>query len=154
MEKDHRVVLDAINDRGITRLALPDRPKRDIEHRPKEVDAALDRIVSVILYSPTGKVHAPEFSIRCNNERSAFNPKEVLRLAQGSRRPTIPNTVSSGAFKERDTSFHDWIERRRWDTTPRDRERAEQRRIALQDETGLPSESYRFANVAEALHCL
>ena len=41
---DHREVLDAINDRGITRLAVPDRPPRDVVHRPKEVEAALDDV--------------------------------------------------------------------------------------------------------------
>jgi hypothetical protein len=151
LERDHRVLLDAINDRGITRLAIPDRPKRDIEHRPKEEDAALDRIVSAILYSPSGQVDAPDFSIRGNDQRTEYNPKQVLRLAQGYQRKAIPSTASSASVKESDTSYYDWIECRRSDTTPKERERAELRRKALQDEKGLSTESYRFASVSDAL---
>jgi hypothetical protein len=149
--KDHRVLLDAINDRGITRLAIPDRPTRDIEHRPKEEDAALDRIVSAILYSPTGQVDGPDFSIRGNDQRTEFNPKQVLRLAGGSPRKAVSLVGSSALIKESDTSYYDWIEHRRSDTTAQDRERAELRRKALQDETGLSTESYRFVDVANAL---
>jgi hypothetical protein len=54
-------------------------------------------------------------------------------------------------IKESDTSYYDWIEHRRSDTTAQDRERAELRRRALQDETGLSTESYRFVDVANAL---
>jgi hypothetical protein len=57
---DHREVLDAINDRGITRLAVPGRQPRDVIHRPKEVDAALDRIASAFVYSPSGRVADPD----------------------------------------------------------------------------------------------
>lgn len=53
---DHRKVLDTINDRGITRLAVPDRPPRQVVHRPKEVEAALDRIASAFLYDASGRV--------------------------------------------------------------------------------------------------
>jgi hypothetical protein len=53
---DHREVLDAINDRGITRLAVPDRPIRTVVHRPKEEDAAFDRLASGFVYSASGRV--------------------------------------------------------------------------------------------------
>ncbi|MGH6644529.1 MAG: hypothetical protein ACRED3_17720, partial [Bradyrhizobium sp.] len=151
LEKDHRVLLDAINDRGITRLAIPDRPRRDIEHRPKEEDAALDGIVSAILYSATGRVHAPDFSIRGNDRRTEYNPSQVLRLArEPQRRPTSASTAST-QIKESDTSYYDWIEQRRSDTGTQDHKRAEQRRKALQDDTGLSTETYRFTEIADAL---
>jgi hypothetical protein len=151
LERDHRVLLDAINDRGITRLAIPDRPERDIQHRPKEEDAALDRIVSAILYSPTGRIDAPDFSIRGTHQPTEYNAKQVLRLAQGYPQKAVSRTASSASIKESDSSYYDWIECRRFDTTPQDRERAVLRRKALQDETGLTTESYRFANVSDAL---
>ncbi|RWE06186.1 MAG: hypothetical protein EOS23_31720 [Mesorhizobium sp.] len=50
---DPHTVLDAINDFGITRLAVPDGI--EIEHRPKEEDAALDRIVTAVAYLPSGR---------------------------------------------------------------------------------------------------
>jgi len=151
LERDHRVLLDAINDRGITRLAIPDRPTRDIEHRPKEEDAALDRIVSAILYSPTGRVDAPDFSIRGNDLRTESNAKQVLRLAEGYPQKPVSRTASSASIKESDSSYADWIECRRSDTTLEERDRAELHRKALQDKTGLSTESYRFAGVADAL---
>lgn len=151
LERDPLVLLDAINDRGITRLAIPDRSKRDIEHRPKEEDAALDRVVSAILYSPSGQVDEPDFSIRGTDLRTELNAKQVLRLAHGYPQKAVPRTASSGFIKESDPSYRDWIERRRTDTTPAERERAELRRKVLQDETGLATESYRFDSVANAL---
>jgi hypothetical protein len=150
--RDPRVLLDAINDRGITRLAVPDRSIRDIVHRPKEEDAALDRIVSAIIYSATGQVEAAELSIRGNDPRTEFNPKQVLRLALGA-----PQRAAGGGAslaKESDTSYTDWIESRRSDTTVQDRERAKLRRNALQDGSGLSTESYRFDEVANALRRL
>lgn len=151
LDKDPRVLLDAINDRGITRLAIPDRPRRDIEHRPKEEDAALDRIVSAILYSPAGRLEASDFSIRGNDPRTEFNPKQVLRLARGAPPRPAASVASSASIKETDTSYYDWIEDRKSDTTAQDLERAEQRRKALLDDGGLSTESYRFVDVADAL---
>jgi hypothetical protein len=151
LERDHRVLLDAINDRGITRLAIPERPKRDIEHRPKEEDAALDRIVSAFVYSPTGQLDTPDFSIRGIDPRTEFNPKEVLRLAREHPRQAVPGTASSASIKESDTSYFDWIECRRSDTTAQECGRAELLRKTLRDEKGLATESYRFVDVADAL---
>jgi len=148
---DPRILLDAINDRGITRLAIPDRPRHDIEHRPKEEDAALDRIVSAILYSPAGLVEAADFTIRGTDKRTEYNPKQVLQLARTSPRPRAASRTPSASIKETDTSYYDWIEQRRADCTAEDLERAERRRSALRDQAGLATESYRFVGVAEAL---
>lgn len=149
LDRDPRILLDAINDRGITRLAIPDRPRRHIEHRPKEEAAALDRIVSTILYSPTGRLDAADFSIHGNDPRTEFNPKQVLQLARAS--PRKPASTASESIKETDTSYHEWIEARKSDTTPEDLERAAHRRSALLDERGLSTESYRVVEVADAL---
>ncbi len=53
---DHREILGALNDRGITRLAIPERPERDLEHRRKEEDCALGRLVTAVRYSAQGRV--------------------------------------------------------------------------------------------------
>ena len=113
-----RILLDAINDRGITRLAIPDRPRREIEHRPKEEAAALDRIVSAIQYSATGRLDPSDFSIHGNDLRTEFNPRQVLQLAQGSPRNRASNVAASASIKETDTSYYDWIERRRSEHHP------------------------------------
>ena len=55
----------------------------------------------------------------------------MLKLAEEPQ----PKPTGSGSplLKESDTSYHDWIELRRGDTTPADRERAIARRRALLD---------------------
>ncbi|MER9300813.1 hypothetical protein NKI38_30785 [Mesorhizobium sp. M0621] len=74
-----RTVLDAINDCGITRLAVPERLPQEVEHRPKEEDAALDRIVTAVAYSPSGRVARPDFTVSGNDKRTEYNPGRVLR---------------------------------------------------------------------------
>ncbi len=154
LEKDPRVLLDAINDRAITRLAIPDRPRREIEHRPKEEDAALDRIVSAFVYSATGRVNAPNFSIRGTDARTEYNPKQVLKLARTPPRKPAASRIPAASIKETDTSYHEWIEERRADVSSDDIERAQSNREALRDDRGLSTESYRFVDVAEALQRL
>jgi len=154
LEEDHRVLLDAINDRGITRLAIPNRPRRDIEHRPKEEDAALDRIVSAFVYSPAGRVERPDFTIRGTSARTEYNTKKVLQLAAETPERPAAEASPSTTVKETDTSYHDWLALRRADTTPEDRERAALRRRARLDEAGLTTESYRVIAVADALRRL
>jgi hypothetical protein len=151
LDRDHRALLDAINDRGITRLAIPDGPTRALEHRPKEEDAALDRIASAISYCPTGRVKDPTFSIRSKDKRTEYNTKQVVRLASGPPKTVVVGDRAQTILKESDTSYYDWIERRKADTTPEDRERAESRREALRDGSGFVTETYRFVDVADAL---
>src|SRR5947209_843676 len=49
---DARFVLDAVNDRGITRLAVPDGESQPVEHEWKEPASARDRIKTVLVYGP------------------------------------------------------------------------------------------------------
>ena len=77
---DHRDMLDAINDcGGITRLAIPGGPFQNLPHIPKEENAALDRIVTAVAYSPSGRTHDADFSITGNGRRTEYNPTRVLR---------------------------------------------------------------------------
>ncbi|AVA21338.1 hypothetical protein [Rhizobium sp. NXC24] len=146
---DHREVLDAINDRGITRLAVPDRPMRDVVHRPKEEDAAFDRIASAFVYSPSGRTADADLTISGNDKRTEFNPTQTLRpLAELS-----VNRVSSATgkpIKEADDAFLHWIREREHDLTEDDRPRARAMREVLKV-NGLVTESYRRVSVVEAL---
>ena len=60
VDADPRDVLDQINDKGITRLAVPDGSAVPATHRPKERETALDRIISAFAYSPTGQTPGGE----------------------------------------------------------------------------------------------
>ena len=147
---DHRDVLDAINDRGITRLAVPDRPMRDVVHRPKEVDAALDRIVSAFAYMPGGQTTDGDVIIQGLDRRTEFNPRYVL--SPPPRPPKLRQSADSARpVKEEDEAYFDHLRRMEAGIDPADRRRAKEQRESQKSPDGLVSESYRRIGVAEAL---
>ena len=149
LSTDPREILDAINDRGITRLAVPDRPPRDIQHRPKEEDAALDRIVSAFAYHPSGRVTNPDIRIAGNDKRTEYNPGRVLRPVYAAT-PRPAAATPKRLVKETDPSYVDWLRERDNDVTEEERAIAEGRRESLKQD-GLVTESYRRIAVSEAL---
>jgi hypothetical protein len=149
---DHRVVLDAINDRGITRLAVPERPRREVIHRPKEEDCAFDRIASAFLYHPSGRVADPDLMIAGTDRRTEYNPDQTLKPYSEARMASFKPS-STRPVKELDTSYVDWLRLRSHDMTEDERLVAEKRRIDLRA-GGLARESYRRVSVADALQHL
>ncbi|MBL0372166.1 hypothetical protein JJB09_09000 [Rhizobium sp. KVB221] len=146
---DHREVLDAINDRGITRIAVPDRPMRQVVHRPKEEDAAYDRIASAFVYSASGRVAEADLVISGNDRRTEHNPTQALKPFS-EERLAATRPVSERPVKELDTSYVDWLRLRSNDVSEQERRLVEQRRVALR-QNGLVSETYRRVTVEEAL---
>ncbi|MGV3550521.1 hypothetical protein [Rhizobium sp.] len=149
---DHRVILDAINDRGITRLAVPDRPMREVSHRPKEVDAALDRIASAFVYHPSGRLADADVTISGTDRRTEYNPDQVLKPFSEERLAAMKPS-STRPVKELDTSYVDWLRLRSGDVSEEERQMVQDRRVALRD-GGLATESYRRVSVSEALQRL
>ncbi|MEO5760403.1 MAG: hypothetical protein ABIQ51_26515 [Mesorhizobium sp.] len=147
--RDHREVLDAINDRGITRLAVPNRQPREVVHRPKEVDAALDRIVSAFVYSPSGRVANPDLVIAGNDRRTEYNPSSALKPRYTDSRPASVSTAAK-PVKEVDPSYMEWLRKREHDLTAEERAFVLKRREDLRQD-GLVTESYRRTGVSEAL---
>lgn len=147
---DHREILDAINDRGITRLAVPDRPMRDVVHRPKEEDAAFDRIASAFVYSATGRVADADVTISGKDKRTEYNPSQTLRPVSEVA-PTRPTVVGGRPVKETEDDYLQWLIARDGDVTQSDRDMARGRREALKSPAGLTTESFRRVSVAEAL---
>lgn len=153
VSSDHQEILDAINDRGITRLAMPERPKRDITHRRKEGDCALDRLVTAIMYNPTGHVANPEFTIRSNDRRSERDVQRNVRPKQMSEQGAAQLNKSGALVKEADADFAPRQIELNINVTDDVRERAEERRAQLR-EGGLVTESYRFVRPDDVLKCL
>ncbi|MBE2275361.1 MAG: hypothetical protein IAE87_03585 [Rhodobacteraceae bacterium] len=154
---DHREILDAINDRGITRLAIPDRPPRDVVHRPKEVEAALDRIASAFVYSASGRLAGGDVEIAGTDKRTEFNANQVLRPVSdilALRR--APGAVSSSGIpiKEADDDYARWLETCDTELLPGDRQNALEVRQALRSPEGLVTETCRRVEVGEALQRL
>lgn len=147
---DHREVLDAINDRGITRLAVPDRPMRDVVHRLKEEDAAYDRIASAFVYDASGRTSGADVRIVGLDKRTEFNPSRTLLPLEQLRLNRV-STATGRPVKEADDTFLHWIIERDADVTDEDRARAHARRDDLKNADLLVEESYRRVSVAEAL---
>jgi hypothetical protein len=63
VDADPAAVLDALNDRAITRLAVPAGPTRAAEFPFKERETALDRIASSWIYSPAGRVEDADLEL-------------------------------------------------------------------------------------------
>jgi hypothetical protein len=82
---DPRCVLDAVNDRAITRLAVPDRCRTAADHEFKEPAAADDRIASTWVYAGSGKVGNADIHITglvCRTEMNArFTLDPVRRVS-------------------------------------------------------------------------
>lgn len=60
---DANAILSAINDYGITHLALPDAPQGEPAYRYKERDAAIDRLKKAYAYAPLGDVADADIAI-------------------------------------------------------------------------------------------
>lgn len=77
-------LLCAVNDRAITRLAMPDGPLGDAEELYSgvgswtEQGAAMTRLASCIAYSVDGRVHLPDLTIRTDDVSLAQNTVQTL----------------------------------------------------------------------------
>lgn len=151
---DPRVVLDAINDRAITRLAVPDGPSAPVEHEYKEPAAARDRIQSVFAYSATGMVDQPTITISGVGAAAESNPDDVLHPER------VCAEVSAPDF-ERLASTDPVLLQREWahlvlqraDEAQDGLELARSRRAAL-GHGGVLRETYRRMSVDDALNRL
>ena len=146
LSDDPNDLLDAINDRGITRLAVPDRPGGTPQFRPKEFETALDRLQSAFVYDPAGRVPGGDLSIAGNDPRTEVNPQRVLHPVYLDQ----PKTMTK-PFKESDSAYIAWLKSRATDVTDAQRAAATQRRVGLRT-NGLVTETYRRVTTEESLH--
>lgn len=145
LSDDPRDLMDAINDRGITRLVIPNRPPVDFTYRPKEVDTALDRIQSAFVYETDGQMAGGDIVITGKDRRTEVNPSRVLRPVYLEKAASL-----SKPFKEADSAYIEWLKLRAHDITEEQRAKA----IRLRESrlrNGLASETYRRIAPAEAL---
>jgi len=87
---DARAVLDAVNDRAITRLLVPDADPRHVEHQWKEPAAARDRIASAFAYSAIGSAKHADVSISSASASTQVNPMNVIEQ--------VGRVIRSGTF--------------------------------------------------------
>jgi hypothetical protein len=143
-------VLDAINDKAITRLVVVDGPRRPVVHRSKERPTAIDRIASAFAYSASGSVDDADLEItgatRATeaNPRNALDPSHLMKQHIANAKP--------GA-KESDPAYGMRLHARQFEVTEQDRATARQRRRELLSD-GTATESYRRLDVNTALDML
>jgi len=151
---DSRLVLDAINERAITRLAVPDAEPAAVEHEWKEPAAARDRIVTALAYSPKGRVRHPTWEIAGTDVRTEHNVELILdparRYASAASR-TQQDATTDPLLLERT-----WVRRTesRRDEGGAGLALARQRRAALRTAAGVATESYATVTVDAALQML
>jgi hypothetical protein len=87
VERDPRLILDAINDCAITRLAVPDVDPRRVQHEWKEPAAARDRIVTALAYSPAGRVRHPSWELPGTDVCTERNVELILDPPRRYRAP-------------------------------------------------------------------
>jgi hypothetical protein len=140
-------VLDAVNDRAITRLVVPaSTPPATGEHAfdPVALASARGRIATCLAYSPSGRVAGGEVRIASNPVvegyvESILDPESHLAALR--------------AGDDQDRAYADSIEARRGEVAPELRTQIrEARRELLED--GRPVETYGRITLDEALRSL
>jgi hypothetical protein len=156
VEDDAALILEAINDRAITRLAVVDGPSATVCHHWKEPAAAQDRILTTIAYSPDGRVADPDVSITGHGPRVTANTKKTLHPPEESYAEQAAARAALGPFGAVPSSEEMLPDVDRWHEVPletRDQIAAERSAISA---AGSVTETYRRLTVAEALgmlHC-
>lgn len=151
LPSDPAAVLEAINDRAISRLAVPDVAPVAAEHSWKEPAAARDRIASAFAYSPTGSVERADVEVTGLTSATEKNATMILDphgpngdltkipLRFGTGRDALASRYPIAAGVPESTRAARGIVERR-------------RRIARH--AGLTTESYRRVEVTAALDML
>jgi hypothetical protein len=150
---DHQEILATINDRGITRLAIPERAPRELPHRRKEEDCALDWLATAVVYSPSGRVSAPDFTIRSNSARSEIDVQRIFRPPQITPERQERIGKASIPVKEGDPDFTPRIRELTVNVTEQAIADGERLREALRVD-GHITESFRYVPPAQALKLL
>ena len=95
VDDDARGVLEAINDRGITHLLVPDSRGRPMAPRRETLHSARRRIRAAIAYSPDGRTARPTVAITASaagrgvRHGDARAPPAALAGADGRARETF-----------------------------------------------------------------
>lgn len=75
VENDSEQILEAINDRGITRLLIEEKPETPATLMRESISSAESRIESILMFSPNGKIKNGDIEIRNNGSLSNFAVK-------------------------------------------------------------------------------
>lgn len=142
--EDPQQVLDAINDRAVTRLVVEDGEPGEPAFAPEALASARSRIATCLAYSATGRVRDADVRIRSNPVSEGYvdavlDPEARLARLRGT----------GGGDRAR----ADAIAARLDEVAPEERRRIKRARKELVEE-GLPVETYRRIVFDQALGLL
>ena len=153
-------VLRAINRHGITHLAVPDTPGRQVLHGYREPEIAAERIKHCFSYHASGSVEVPDILIRTTSQKVIWNYAGTLRpelyiddMEQSLR--TDPALQAQTAMAKDYRRVIHYL-RQRWDEISRTELaylQAEER-IARAQTEGHLEESFLRIDVAQAISML
>lgn len=151
-------VLDALNDRGITRLIVADGPAQPTIYHHTEPATAVDRLLSAYVYSPSGRVENADVRIAALTKAPTVNTSIILRpgasYAEQMRVKSELATARGGttyAMPDNEVMLTDDYTS---DDVPQSvRESILSERVSISPD-GLPVETYRRVPVEEALRML
>jgi hypothetical protein len=142
-------MLAAVNDRGITRLAIPEGFEVTTRARPKELVSLGDLLRTAYEYSPTGRVAGADVTVTGLDRRTEINAAKTL--AALDPRPQVVRPVRQRRpFKESDPEFAEYEARRAKALTRADVDQARAYRELIRVGDG-SAESYRTLSVAEVV---
>ncbi|HWL43719.1 MAG TPA: hypothetical protein VNQ73_12295 [Ilumatobacter sp.] len=151
---DSAAVLSAINDRAITRLAVPDGAGLNFKVNRKEWAAALDHVTTAYAYGPGGRVAGGDVMVRGTDPCTEINPERVLR-GQSLQRLTsmVEKLDGRTVIKEADPEYLAFVEARSGEVTDEQRAMARAARDAVTAD-GVVAERYRRLTIPDALRML
>jgi hypothetical protein len=144
VEDDPERILEAIDDRAITRLGVEDGPARELELDAELLASARARIVSAFAYSASGRVEGADVRIASNEVAEGY--VEAI-LEPEERMARLRSEGGSGAARA------DTIAQRAGEVAPEVRREIRLARRQLVED-GVPVETYRRIDLDEALALL
>lgn len=153
LEADPAALIEAINDRAITHLAIPDSVQSALNFPWSEAEAALDRIRHCYVYSARGRTDCADIAIFSQDASTAedvnlmLEPQRLLDDLSGYIEQ------STGTLRTYSEGLAARLRKRLSEVSEADREQARKCRDAIST-SGLPRETYRRISVDDALRMM
>ena len=148
------MILEALNDRAISRLLVVEGEVGQAQHHFKEPASAYDRIKSVLAYSPSGAVHNSDVVIDGLSRRVEVNAKNTIHPpaeAYGAASPAV-DEGASGVKMHGNEIIPPWTNRSE-EVVEFDRLKAK-KQFEKKKADGHIRESYRRVSLSDALNML
>lgn len=143
-------MVTALNDRGITRLAIPEGYAITGPARLKDLVSLGDLLKSAVEYSASGRVADGDVTVTGLDRRTEVNPTKTLAALDPKPVAVRPARKQRRPFKESDPEFEVYEARRALALTQADVDRARADRDCIRVGDGA-AESYRVLTIDEVI---